>query len=413
MDKIMKLKINIINNIDMILASFLLFSSLCFTSKMYISIYIFIEALTAIYILKRKEKIKFHIFIIWYAIVSFFICLYGLFTPYPGWFSFQYYFIICISIVELYCLFITLNENLYEKIIFCIEMITYLCAFYLLIRESPIFVSKFISIVQGKDWFRLGMNSHVNPTIVAYFFGILAQFSIYHFMKTKDQKNIISIIIQFVMIVLSGSKKGLVLLLIPILVLAIDSCIKQPKNILKYIFFFSCFLFLIFKIPFLYNMIGYRVLDFFETIGINFLPNNSIYSQSDTSTTLRINMIVEAFDLFKKHIFFGNGWNAFSALTKYRYYSHCNYVELLSSMGLFGFTLYYSIYCLFIKKLKTINKGEQKLLIISLGISLLISDFSSITMYDTVITYFSIFILCLFVFEKPISLKVIGRDKEI
>lgn len=401
----MNLKIDIIKNIDMILASLLLFSSLCLTSSRYIIIYIFIVALTAIYILKQKEKLKVHISIIWYIIVSFFICLYGLLTPYPGWFSFPYFLVICISVIELYCLFCFSNKDIYKKVMFCVELVTYFCAFYLLIRELPIFVSKFSSIVQGKDWFRLGMNSYVNPTTVAYFFGILAQFSIYDFIKSKDQKVIISIIIQFLMIILSGSKKGLILVLIPILILIIDNSIKQPRNLVKYIFFFVLSIFLIFNIPFLYNMIGYRVLDFFETIGINFIPNNSVYSQSDTSTSLRINMIIEAFDLFKKHILFGNGWNAFSALTKYRYYSHCNYVELLSSMGLFGFGLYYSIYYFLIKKIKLINKMEHKLLIISLIISLLVSDFSSITMYDTVITYFAIFILSLFIFQKSISLK--------
>lgn len=151
---------------------------------------------------------------------------------------------------------------------------------------------------------------------------------------------------------------------------------------------------------------------------MNFIPNQSIYSQADTSTSLRVNMIMEAYDLFKRHIFFGNGWNAFAGLTQYRYYSHCNYLELLSSMGLFGFGLYYSIYYFIMRKIIHLKNIEHKLLIISLIAALLISDFSSITMYDTVISYFAILIVSLIVFVKYNSIQVflknvIRKDEKI
>ncbi len=414
----MKFKRDIIKNIDMVLASLLLFSSLCLTSRTYIFVYIFIELLTALYIFHQKIKIRYNIFIFWYIIISFIICLYGLFTPYLGWFSFQYYLVICLSVIELYFLFNMSNKDLYKSIIICIVMTTYICAFYLLIRELPIFISKFIAITQGKDWFRLGVSSDVNPTAIAYFFGILSQFSIYHFARYRDKKIIFSILIQIIMIILSGSKKGMILLLIPLFIFAIDNSMKNPKNIIKYILTFIFMVFLIFNVPFLYNIIGYRIIDFFQAFGMNFIPNQSIYSQADTSTSLRVNMIMEAYDLFKRHIFFGNGWNAFAGLTQYRYYSHCNYLELLSSMGLFGFGLYYSIYYFIMRKIIHLKNIEHKLLIISLIAALLISDFSSITMYDTVISYFAILIVSLIVFVKYNSIQVflknvIRKDEKI
>lgn len=72
----MKFKRDIIKNIDMVLASLLLFSSLCLTSRTYIFVYIFIELLTALYIFHQKIKIRYNIFI--FGILSFlllYVCM--------------------------------------------------------------------------------------------------------------------------------------------------------------------------------------------------------------------------------------------------------------------------------------------------------------------------------------------------
>lgn len=400
-------------NSNIILVSLLLFCSLFLTSRSTVIIFFFIEIFAAIYILKNKRKFQLNIFLVWYILFSGVLCLYGLLTPYEGWFSLAYFCIITLSMLEVYLLFDVSNHEFYTKVIMCIKYTTYLCACLLLSRELPILISKFSLIVQGKSWFRLGIASNVNPTAIAYFFGLLSNFLIYHLIKFKDKNIVFPILLQVLIVILSGSKKGIILLFIPMLIFAIKNCIKQPKNIIKYLLYFLLIMLLIMNIPFLYNMIGYRIIDFFQTFGFNFLSNHSIYSEVDKSTLLRIDMIEKAYELFTKHIFFGNGWNAFSALSEYRYYSHCNYLELLSSMGIFGFTIYYSIYGFIISKLNKEKKNKHIILIISLITSLLISDFSSITMYDTLINYFVIFIVCKFIFTRTDTLVTIKHKKGV
>lgn len=401
------MKLQLKKYLDVILISCLLVCNLCFTSSKSIFIYLITELIAAIYLWQKKARIKLNLYFVWYTLFSLVLILYGVFTPYKGWFSLYYFLIVYISMIEIYILFFISKKDNYLKVIYCINCITYACALILLVREMPIFLSKFSLIIQGKDWFRLGTASHINPTAIAYFFGLLSNFTIYHFLKFKDKKYLVTILLQCLMIILSGSKKGIILLLIPFVVFAVIICIKKPKDIIKFLLAFIILFFVIIKVPFLYNMIGYRIITFLEAFGINIFSNNSVYASVDTSTLLRIDMIKEAFQLFKNNIFFGNGWNAFSALTTYRYYSHCNYLEILSSMGIFGFILYYSIYGNIIYQLKKFKFHTYGILSISLILALLISDFSSITMYDNLMNYFCIFILFIFTSEQVQNKKTI------
>ena len=374
-------------------ASLLLFSGLCLTSSTGIAFFMLTEALTGIFLYKVKQHPLINCFGIWYLVVSAVLCLYGLLTPYSGGFSIGYFVVIFISVIELYCLLTLHSEAAYEIIMKCIKLTTYITAAYLLLIEAPYLFTKLIPAMMGKAWYRIGVNSNINPTAIAYFFGLAANFSIFGLIKNFNKKNIYPIIIQVLIIILSGSKKGILLLFIPFFVFAIYESIKTPKKALIFIGIAILFFVLIFTVPFLYNLIGYRILALFQTIGINIIPNNSVYAEADTSTPLRFSMIEEAFELFKKHMLFGNGWNAFKALTEFKYYSHCNYLELLSCMGLFGFSVYYSIYFYFIYKLKSAWKSECFILCASLFLSLLISDFSTITIYDTVMNYFAVIVL--------------------
>lgn len=60
------------------------------------------------------------------------------------------------------------------------------------------------------------------------------------------------------------------------------------------------------------------------------------------SDNIRAAMRHDALELFWQSPFFGNGAEAFRALSRYGTYSHNNFTELLANYGIVGFVLYYS-----------------------------------------------------------------------
>lgn len=54
----------------------------------------------------------------------------------------------------------------------------------------------------------------------------------------------------------------------------------------------------------------------------------------------RTDLYVEAWEFFKQHPVFGIGYKCFEHLSKYDYYTHSTYMELLSCTGLVGFVLF-------------------------------------------------------------------------
>ena len=56
--------------------------------------------------------------------------------------------------------------------------------------------------------------------------------------------------------------------------------------------------------------------------------------------------------MFKNKILFGNGIGAFKSI--YGTYSHNNYIDLLSGVGIVGFSIYYSIFIKLLERFKSI-----------------------------------------------------------
>lgn len=83
----------------------------------------------------------------------------------------------------------------------------------------------------------------------------------------------------------------------------------------------------------LYSTIGIRL----ESL-VNYIFADA---EADDSTFSRLNMQVLALDLFKEHPILGAGINAFKYHTYYGTYSHSNYTEILSGLGIVGITVYY------------------------------------------------------------------------
>lgn len=99
---------------------------------------------------------------------------------------------------------------------------------------------------------------------------------------------------------------------------------------------------LLIRVPFLYNIVGYRLVE------LNSLLFGQV--QQNTSTWYRLDMMRNAWELFLKKPIFGYGLNNSYVFNTYQWvydegtYFHNNYLELMVGVGIIGTVLYYMSY---------------------------------------------------------------------
>lgn len=157
--------------------------------------------------------------------------------------------------------------------------------------------------------------------------------------KWKSPIWIILMVVSSLMAFLSGSRRVVITLVI-CFIGYLMFCTPN-KNVLKLFekvigaFALALILYIVvLNVDVLYNTIGIRI----ESL-VNYIFAGD---EADGSTFSRLNMQVLALDLFKEHPILGAGINAFKYHTYYGTYSHSNYTEILSGLGIVGFAVYYA-----------------------------------------------------------------------
>ena len=117
----------------------------------------------------------------------------------------------------------------------------------------------------------------------------------------------------------------------------------------------------------------------------------------DASTNTRINMIKYGFEMFKSNPILGVGIGNYAYYGYHIYglfaevYSHNNYIEMLSNIGIVGFISYYFIpvyTCIKLRKLVNILTGRERILcafLFVIMISRLIGDFGRVSYLDEIV----------------------------
>ncbi len=166
---------------------------------------------------------------------------------------------------------------------------------------------------------------------------------------------------------LTGSRKVLIFCLITYLLQAFS----KNKNKIKMIYaigaiaiVYTCLI----NIDILYFYIGHK---------IDILGPNDTYSLYSVSDNIRRNLVVEGLNLFFNNPF-GIGIGNFKNIMGI--YAHNNFIEILVSLGVIGFTVYYSFYLhLLIKLNRALISKELKVFGISNIVGLLIIESFQIT----------------------------------
>lgn len=194
---------------------------------------------------------------------------------------------------------------------------------------------------------RLGKSAGIEPNTVGIQMAYGALISFFFFWKSKKKNNLLLFILFVFIALLSGSKKAIIIIVLGILVLEFfytnHKNIKQ--TIMRAVFILVAIIatgYLIFNNATLYNVIGSRI----ERTTSYILSKGDTF---DNSTRERAYYISEAKFLFKNHPLVGVGLNNFqyyigSIGYSHVAYSHNNYWEMLSCLGLVGTILLYSMY---------------------------------------------------------------------
>lgn len=231
---------------------------------------------------------------------------------------------------------------------------------------------------------RLGFNASGNVNTVAMYLCFFAAI-IYFLIVFEYNKRIIPLfVLTLSVILLTGSKKGLVGIGIFLLVISFS---KYGFKIWKYTLILIAVVigvYLVRNNALFYQALGRRLDAFWYSLGT---------AQENGSTGERIGMYQLGWEYFLRSPLWGNGYGYFSSNSVYGTYSHSCYVEILVSFGLIGLVLFYS-YHLRLLKYAVLNRKYDSIciLFITLIFMQLFFDSSSVGFYNNALMYFILFV---------------------
>lgn len=245
---------------------------------------------------------------------------------------------------------------------------------------------------------RLG-NEFANVNSIAMIISMSVIIFVYFviFVKVKYIFLIPFVIANIVIISASGSRKALIMSIVGVFLLLLY---KNKRNNF-FITFIQWVVFIVIFYFFLKLILSFEIFQ-----GINHRMDGmlSLFTGKgviDHSSFLRNLFIKSGIDQFMKTPILGIGINNTNVITQQvagtSTYLHNNYVELLASGGIIGFSLYYSIYVYFVYQLLTLYKNKKSqttILCLILIWLLLVMDYGAVSYYSkSTFFYFLIFSL--------------------
>lgn len=222
-------------------------------------------------------------------------------------------------------------------------------AFFGLGISSLIFVILYLSIVDvsSLEGSRITdvvdeLSTLPNINLVGIFGSFAFAYFLFQYFLSRKKIYIVFFIISFLSVVLLGSRKSLIAMLLAVILLFPSLKSKHKVYLIFFIFL---------MIAILVNVIPTEYLDFILLRFDSFLTNQT----RDDSDNERIRLLSNSFQYIELNPFFGSGYYNYASLNFHfngqKVYSHNNLIETIVGVGLFGFLLYYYIYCKIIFKL--------------------------------------------------------------
>lgn len=198
-----------------------------------------------------------------------------------------------------------------------------------------------------------------NVNAVGLIIGISLLFGIGKIMYDKNYVKILFLVPMIITILLTGSRKSLLFVLISFFIIYYlknnDRLTNKIKVLLAGVILMISSYYIVIEIPFFYQVIGIRMenlFSFFTDAGT-----------TEASMNVRSQMITFGLEMFKSNPFWGYGIDNYRTLFGIAYfseaYSHNNFVELLVGVGVLGAFLYYYSNIVVIKELYAISKSRE------------------------------------------------------
>lgn len=227
---------------------------------------------------------------------------------------------------------------------------------------------------------RLGDNTlGLNPNKLGLYLAISAVCSIFLKIYRGKKSYYINFILFSIIIMLTGSRKALMMLgicTIGLLYLNSHKFIKKLKAIVLIGVVLFIGYYIVMDIPVFYDIIGNRV----ESMMNKFDGNGDV----DGSTELRLQMIESGKYYFVRKPIIGYGIGAYGVVSGYGMYSHNNYIELLVGLGLIGTTIYYSIYIYVLFMLYRAKKRKLGNCFLVIMLSLVVVEYGLVSYNEVV-----------------------------
>lgn len=236
------------------------------------------------------------------------------------------------------------------------------------------------SVLAGERLSTFGVNANIIATQAGY----ALIFIVSELLRENQKKNKtlcgIQIALFVLTILMTGSRKGLI---IPVLGVYLLVAFRRSRRFwihtLVAVVAGCIVLWMMLNIPVLYRLVGYRIK-----------PVLLYFQQADFdegSLQTRLSFIHLAWTESKDAPLWGHGLDCFRKL-RYSYgtYSHCNYMEILYSLGWPGLFFYYVPYlCVFFRIPKLLRHNrELAVLLLAFLVPYLVCDYFNVTYFSRV-----------------------------
>jgi O-antigen ligase len=283
---------------------------------------------------------------LWYLAFMLFIAISILWSISPK----HTLFVLGVRVFPLFCLSFTLFRyiNSYGGLFLILRLFYISCVilffYFIFFVDLSTVGDERISV--GED---LEKTWNINSVAMQFAMAIYAGYFLFWKAKHKNFRPfwIIMSAAMLVVIIITGSRKGLLFMLIPIAVLTIYEMRDHFIYAVGLAVAGITFLYAVMTVPFLYETMGVRIVDM-----IDVASGTNDHTQDDS----RMLLILAGWEWFLENPIHGYGMNCFRILSDNdilfmgrNWYAHNNYIEILVGGGVIGFLVYYS-YLLFVIK---------------------------------------------------------------
>lgn len=348
-------------------------------NAIYFAILLFMSFFSIVNLI-RKNNLKINTYEIIFGILiglCFFSKAYALYQPTTNYIVKELFFCFGIS----FCILNYLNSDTNHEAR-CYKLLDYFLLFtvilciYLLIFELP-------KVINTRD--RLGRTLFENyGTYITYSYYLIISLSylIWKFVYKKAKKiDYAFFLILLITAVLSGTRKSL---FCPVIFAVFVLLFKYHANFFKLLkiaviglLCFFAFYFVSLNNEILYKFIGRRL----ESL-VSIVLKDDNQATVDASLAERKQLQKLAMNAFKEKPLLGWGANNFSVYSEMNsgpfLYAHNNYLELLSTLGIIGFSLYYGGYfCILYSAYKEMKRSNYQNIFLIFAISFLLMNLIS------------------------------------